>query len=140
MNVIEHDGVISSVDGRSLKVEIVSQSACAACHARGQCISSLDSAVRVMEVTAPEDESYTVGERVRLSVTGRSGILAVVLCYIVPLVACIVTLALLVHYGISEGISAAISLALVAVYMLILFTFRRSIARKVDIKITHYKE
>lgn len=140
MNVIEHDGVVSSVDGRSLKVEILSQSACAACHARGQCISSLDSKVRVMEVTAPEDESYAVGEKVRLSVSGRSGALAVVLCYIVPLVACIVTLALLVHYGVSEGISAAISLTLVAVYMLILFTFRRSIARKVDIKITHYKE
>lgn len=140
MDVIEHEGVVSSVDGRSLKVEIVSQSACASCHARGQCLSSLDSAVRTMDVTTPEGESYAVGERVRLSVTGRSGALAVVMCYIVPLVLCIATLALLVSYGMTEGVAAAISLAAVAVYMLILFIFRRSIAQKVDIKITHYKE
>ncbi len=134
MDVIEHEGVVSSVNGRALKVEIVSNSACAACHARGQCLSSLDSAVRVMDVTAPD-----VGERVHLSITGRSGMLAVTMCYIVPLALCIVTLALLVSYGVSEGVSAAISLAVVAVYMLILFIFRRSIAQKVDIKITHYK-
>ncbi len=139
MDVIEHEGVVSSVNGRALKVEIVSNSACASCHARGQCLSSLDSAVRVMDVTAPDGEKYDVGERVHLSITGRSGMLAVTMCYIVPLALCIVTLALLVSYGVSEGVSAAISLAVVAVYMLILFIFRRSIAQKVDIKITHYK-
>ncbi len=140
MQAIEHDGVVTAADGRALKVEIVSQSACAGCHARGQCVSSSESAVKVMDVTAPEGESYTVGERVHLSISGSSGIAAVVLCYVAPLAVCIVTLALLVSYGVTEGVSALISLAAVTVYMLILFTFRRSIAQKVDIKITHYKE
>jgi len=138
MQAIEHDGVVASADGRALKVEIVSRSACAGCHARGQCVSSSDSTVKVMDVTAPEGEIYAVGDRVHLSISGSSGITAVVMCYVAPLVVCIVTLALLVGYGVTEGVSALISLAAVAVYMLILFIFRRSIAQKVDIKITHY--
>ena len=139
MEAIEHDGIVSSVEGRRLKVEIVSQSACAGCHARKECISSLDSAVKTIEVTAPDGDSYSVGERVHLSISGSSGVLAVMMCYIAPLAVCLVTLALLIGYGISEGLSALISLACVTLYLLILFIFRRSIAQKVDIKITHYK-
>ena len=39
-NVIKHSGVVSRVTPDSVEVEIVSKSACAACHAKGVCGAS----------------------------------------------------------------------------------------------------
>ncbi len=139
MSVVEHAGVVTGVEKGVVVVEMTAVSACAECHAKGHCVSASDTKIKTMRVETPDYNDYSVGQRVLLSVSGRSGAKAVVLCYVVPLVVCLLTLAIFVSCGFGEGASAFISLASVVIYLLILFIFRRRISQKVGIKITHYQ-
>ena len=61
-NVIKHSGLVSKVSQDSLLVEIVSKSACAACHAKGICGAS-ESESKVIEVKREDDGAFKIGER-----------------------------------------------------------------------------
>lgn len=49
---IEHPGVVTSVTGEFITVEILNKSACAACHAKGVCIAS-DESIRTIDIPNP---------------------------------------------------------------------------------------
>ena len=38
--MIEHEGIIEHIDGNHIKVRILQQSACSACHAKGYCTAA----------------------------------------------------------------------------------------------------
>lgn len=63
------------------------------------------------------------------------GLMAVALCYGVPAVVVVVALAAAILTGVSEGLSALISLATVAVYYGILWLFRDKLAQKISFTI-----
>ena len=46
---IEHQAVITKIDGSILKVEITQISACASCHAKGYC-SLADTSIKTIEI------------------------------------------------------------------------------------------
>ena len=50
--LISHKGRVVSADSKKVSVEIVSESACAACHAAGLCGMS-ESRKKIVEVPAP---------------------------------------------------------------------------------------
>ena len=121
---IEHIGVVSAVGDNMVVVEIVAESACATCHARGACGMSETGSKRI-EVRTPHAADFAIGERCMVSIGRNAGMKAVVLSYVLPLVLLIVVLTVCVSAGMHEGVAAAASLGAVAVYYLLLHLFGR---------------
>lgn len=87
---IEHQGVITSIDGQNIQVQIVSESACSACHAKGACTAA-DTAEKYVNVYQ-DVSGVKVGDVVVISGEKRSGNLAVILGYVIPLILVVVVL------------------------------------------------
>lgn len=135
MNIIEHEGTVVEADEQRVKVEVLTQSACAECHARGKCVSSLDSAVKIIEAVRPKGMSFACGDRVKVSISKNSAVLAIVMCYVLPFVVCLAALVAATVCQLPENVAALISLGCVVIYLVILFIFRGRISQKIDIKI-----
>ncbi len=120
--MIDHEGIIERIDGGVAHVRIDSQSACAACHAKGAC-SAADQGEKFLDV-AIQGESYNAGEVVRVEVSKHLGFKAVALGYIYPflvLMAVLITLTLLGFDEMRAGIYALLSLI---PYYLLLYLIR----------------
>ncbi len=135
MTIIEHEGTVVEADNQRVKVEVLTQSACAGCHAKGQCVSSLDNAVKIIEAARPKGMSVAPGDRVKLSISRNSAVFALVMCYVVPFVVCLSALVTATVCRLPENVAALISLGCVVIYLVILFIFRGRISQKIDIKI-----
>ena len=123
--MIDHAGVIERIEGDRAQVRIVSESACAACHAKGVC-GAADQEEKYIDVDLP-DPGFHEGDPVRVEVARNLGIKAVGLGYIYPFLLVMVVLIGLLTAGMTElraGLAALISLL---PYYLLLFLFRRKI-------------
>ena len=87
--VIEHEGTITDI-GRLIRVQIEQKSACGACSIRQSCVL-VESEEKIVEVEGAVGE-YAIGERVVVLLEQGSGLKAVFLAYIVPLVLVLLSL------------------------------------------------
>ncbi len=121
---IGHIGKVVQITPEVISVEIVSESACASCHASALC--SLSSGkVKVVELPTPAFEIYSVGEEVEVLLKASMGHKAVWLAYVVPLVILIATLLLALHLGAGELGAGLACIAAVAVYYMVIYAFRK---------------
>lgn len=127
-NVIEHLGRVEAITANDIRVVIVSQSACASCHAKGACTAS-DVAEKQVVVSKPF-HSYTVGETVKVTMKQSLGYKALFLGYILPLIVLLVSLFVFNGIGFSEGISGLLSLGVLGPYYFILYVFRKRIEKE----------
>lgn len=123
-----HKGVVVAVDGRRLKVQIESVSACAACHAKGMCTLS-DKEEKLIDIESPAAVDKKVGDVVTVVVTQQRGMQAVVLAYILPAIVVILSLVGLLNI-VSEPVAIILSLLSLAVYYILLYLFRNRISSK----------
>ena len=115
-SVIKHEGRVLSVTSVQTKVEILAQTACAACHAKAVCGASTGES-RVITVRRDDD-------RVNVVVRQGQGFKAVFIAYLIPLFILLVlllTLPLLFENELVTGLGA---LGFVALYYLVLAQFR----------------
>lgn len=122
MDVIRHRGVVSGISPGSLKVTIISESACAACHAKGFCNPS-DQKETEVEVVA-RDKNFSIGQSVMVTMRASSGIKALFLGYILPFLILLSGLIFFIYFTKNEIISGLFSLALLIPYYYILYRFR----------------
>lgn len=127
-NVIEHLGRVEAITANDIRVVIISQSACASCHAKGACTAS-DVAEKQVVVSKPF-HSYTVGETVKVTMKQSLGYKALFLGYILPLIVLLVSLFVFNAIGFSEGISGLLSLGVLGPYYFILYVFRKRIEKE----------
>ena len=81
---INHNGVIEKIDGGTVYVRIIQQSACSGCHAKSMCTAS-ESKAKVIEV--PDNSGkFHVNEEVQLCGRSSLGLQAVLLAFIFPLI------------------------------------------------------
>ena len=125
---VSHKGVVVAVDGRRLKVQIESVSACAACHAKGMCTLS-DKEEKLIDIEMPNGMEKKVGDVVTVVVTQQRGMQAVVLAYILPAIVVILSLVGLLNI-VSEPGAIILSLLSLAVYYILLYLFRNRISSK----------
>jgi sigma-E factor negative regulatory protein RseC len=125
---VSHKGVVVAVDGRRLKVQIESVSACAACHAKGMCTLS-DKEEKLIDIEMPNGMEKKVGDVVTVVVTQQRGMQAVVLAYILPALVVILSLVGLLKI-VSEPVAIILSLLSLAVYYILLYLFRNRISSK----------
>ncbi|MEW5845346.1 MAG: SoxR reducing system RseC family protein [Bacteroidota bacterium] len=127
-NVIEHLGRVEAITANDIRVVIISQSACASCHAKGACTAA-DVAEKQVVVSRPY-HSYTVGETVKVTMKQSLGYKALFLGYILPLIVLLVSLFVFNALGFSEGMSGLLSLGVLVPYYLILYAFRKRIEKE----------
>ena len=90
---------------------------------------------REIVVYTDDVENYSVGEVVNVVAHQSVGVLAVVLCYVVPLVVLVGALTMAVSLGADEGIAALISLVVTSLYFAVLSLFKGRLSKKVTFTI-----
>jgi len=127
-----HKGIVTSLNEKSVEVNIISQSACSSCHAKGSC-SAAD--VQDKYITVDGDfSSYKNGETVNVIMAKHQGFIAAIWAYIAPLVVLVVALVVLLQFF-PEGIAGILSLGVVALYYVVLFLGRKIFFNSFSFKI-----
>lgn len=128
---IAHQGVIESVEGRHVKVNILQVAACGECKARSLCASS-ESKEKIIDVY--EDDAalkYKIGEQVMVCGALSMGKQAVRLAFGVPVVLIVVwMLVAMVWLKLGELMSVSILAVLLAVYFYILYLNKDRMAKQ----------
>ena len=112
---ISHRGRIVSITPEITTVRIVSESACAACHAKGLC-SLGDSTVKEVELPTRGWDNWQVGDEVSVVLRASMGHKAVWLAYVVPLLVMVAALLGTLAAGGSELLAGGTAIAAVALY------------------------
>jgi sigma-E factor negative regulatory protein RseC len=126
-NIINHEGTVTENTGRSVKVSIITTSACSGCHARGTCNIS-GSEVKIIEVKGSYD--VNPGESVNVLMKQSQGYAAVMYGYLLPFLSVIIVLMILTALKIPELIAGLVSLSVLLPYYLIIYIFRKKINEK----------
>jgi sigma-E factor negative regulatory protein RseC len=125
--MIDHDGVIEHIEGGVAHVKINSESACAACHAKGVC-GAADQEEKFIDIQLGETP-YIKGESVQVLVAKRLGFKAVALGYVYPFIILMAVLIGLTAIGINELKAGLIALLSLPPYYLVLFLARNRIGK-----------
>lgn len=127
---IEHKGTVALVGGNFVRVDIEVMEACGSCASRKACAMGQGTTREIMVYT-DDAQNYSIGEVVSVSARQTMGLIAVLLCYVVPLVVLVATLVVAILLGLSEGLSAIISLGVTALYYGVLWLFQNHLSRKI---------
>ena len=131
---VSHEGVITKIDGDTLEIKIIAQSACAACHAKSACTMS-DQAEKVLTVPKPEGQEFQLFQKVKVVMAVGQGNKAAVLAYLVPIILLLSALFICLGIGLSEGLAALIGIAVLIPYYFILYLRRDQLKKKFDYRI-----
>ena len=118
------------MDGNKIRIHIEQQSACSTCHSRSVCMAS---DMKGKEVFVENDGgNYQIGETVELLGRTSTGLLAVLLAFVIPFLLILLSLIVLQRVVTSEAVSALISLSLLMPYYLILSLFNKKLEKKLQ--------
>ncbi len=133
--LIRHEGIVVAVNGSTIFVRIIQQSACAECHAHGICSAS-DMSEKIIEVN-DKSHSFSQGDKVLLEGNLALGLNAVLLAFVVPF--SLIILTLIIAYILTENdiISGLLSILVLLPYYYILYLKRDKLKRKFAFKIKH---
>lgn len=131
---ISHKGRVLKVGDGVVSVEIISQSACSACHAAGLCSMS-EAVSKVVEVPLLPGMEYEEGENVEVLLSPAMGMKAVTAAYVVPLAILVIICVSLSYAGVSEIVTGLAGLCAVAFYYLSLYFARGRFSKEYVFKI-----
>ena len=120
---ISNRGRIVAITPEVTTVEIVSESACAACHARGLC-SLGDSTVKQVELPTRGWDNYSVGQEVNVVLRASMGHKGVWLAYVIPLLIMVAALLGTLAAGGSELLAGLLAIVAIALYYLVIWLLR----------------
>ena len=113
-----------------MRVAIEVNEACGSCASRKAC-SMGQSEKREITVYTADASDYSVGEQVEVGAKQTLGVVAVLLCYVAPLMVLVASLAAAVAMGVSEGVAALLSLGSTMIYYGVLYLFRNRISKRI---------
>ena len=133
MKPISHKGQITEVSQEHVIVNIITESACSGCHAKGVCsISGMqEKEVEICNYTG----RYEVGQQVLVSQKGSQGTKAVVLGYLLPLIVVMGVLFISVGISKNEGLGALIAIGSLVIYYLVLYSLRSKMKKSFEFEI-----
>ena len=130
---IEHSGFVTRVEGKNIQVQIIQMSACSSCHAKGAC-SAADMDEKFVDVESTDD-SLRIGDMVNIVGESSTGLLAVLLAFVIPFMLILTSLFVLRDIVPNEAVSGTVSLALLIPYYIILSLFNKKLKRKLQFRI-----
>jgi len=125
--MIDHDGIIERIEDRIAHVRITSESACAACHAKGVC-GAAEQTDKYLDIPVHGME-FREGEKVRVLITNQLGLKAVAMGYVYPFLLLMAILIISLLAGVSELRAGLFALLSVPAYYLALFLTRQRISK-----------
>ena len=131
---ISHRGKVIDVTPELTTVEIVSQSACSACHAKSLC-SLGESVVKKVEVPTRPYHSFKPGDEVNVLLRASMGHKAVVIAYGLPLVVLIAVLLICIESGLPELFSGLAAIGSVALYYFVIWLLRGRLRNSYEFEI-----
>jgi len=138
-SLVEHTGYIIEVKPQQVKVRILSESACASCHAQGACTAS-DMKEKDIDVSSLGFFDLKEGQRVVIQGQKSLGLQASFLAYILPFILVFITLFATFYLTNSEGIAGIISLLILVPYYIIIKFFTSSLQKKFSFSIKEVLE
>lgn len=117
MKQIEHEGIVIQSLNNQTTVRIVSQSACASCHAKSACTAA-DLQEKLIEVET--NETYSPGQQVMLIGNQELGLKAAWWAYVLPVALVLITLILSFAITQSENVSGLLALLVLVPYFIII--------------------
>ena len=109
-------------------VEIIAQSACAACHARGMC-GVADESQKIIMVPTDPYAGYKVGDEVFVMLKRSMGMKAVWISYVIPLLILMILILSLSSVTVHEVYAGLAAIGGVALYYLVIYLFRDKLAK-----------
>ena len=131
---ISHEGIVTKITDDELEIKIIAQSACAACHAKSACGMG-EQAEKILTVPRPKDKDFTLLQKVNVSMTIGQGNKAALLAYFLPVILLLAVLFICLGCGLSEALSALISVAALIPYYMMLYTQRDKLKRRFEYRI-----
>ena len=128
MEQITHKGRIVAIDPDITTIEIIAESACASCHAKGLCGLG-EEKVKQIQVRTSAWTPRQVGDEVEVVLKKSMGYKAVFIAYGLSLVVLFAALMLLGALGVGELWAGLGALGAVAVCYFVLFLFRNKISK-----------
>jgi len=133
-DTVKHEGLVSRIDDKFLEVKIVASSACAACHIKSACGMG-ESQEKTIVVPRPDGKPFELGQRVTITMAVSQGNKAALIAYFIPFVVLVATLLTLLSSGVSEVVSAVVSIASLMVCYLVIYAFKGKIEKKFSYEI-----
>jgi sigma-E factor negative regulatory protein RseC len=127
-NEVSHEGTILEITPEFTTVEIIAQSACAACHARGLC-GVADEKQKIIMVPTDPYGSYKEGDKVLVLLKKSMGMKAVWISYVIPLFILMILILSLSSVNVHELYIGLISIGAVALYYLVIFLLKDRLAK-----------
>lgn len=125
---VDHLGRVQEITSTDIVVKILSQSACASCHANGAC--GMSDSTEKMVVVHKSNHNYTVGQSVKVMLRQSLGFRALLLGYVLPFLIVLLILIFLTAIGISEGMSGLLSLFALVPYYAGLYLLRDKVSKQ----------
>jgi len=132
-SIIKHKGYVKKVNSNSLTVSIITQSACASCHAKGACTLA-DVKEKEIEVTGYQSD-YKIGDQVTIRFKQSNGFTALLWGYVAPFILVLSTLIIAIELTNDELIAGLLSLAVLVPYYIILYFFRHHLKKVLNFKL-----
>ena len=124
---IRHKGIVRQISGEVVRVNIIAESACASCHAKGIC-GLADMQEKTIEIKQSH-EAYHAGEEVDVVMKESLGMKALFYSYMLPFIILLTVLIVMTALGINELQAGLFSLPVLIPYYLLLFFFRKRLER-----------
>lgn len=125
--IIRHKGFVKEVREQVLMVNIINQSACSACHAKGACTVA-DFQEKEIEIRGFSG-TYRPGQEVTVLFHESQGFAALVFGYVLPFVLVFITLIISVSFTKNELLGGLLSLGILFPYYITLYFFRKNLKK-----------
>ncbi len=133
-DTIIHPGIIRKVEDDTIIVNIIAQSVCTSCHAKGIC-SVANMEEKSIEVHRKPGYNYKPGERVTVAIEKSLGTKAVMIGYVIPFLIILVSLIILSSITGNQGFAGLISLSLLIPYYLGVYLMRDKLKKTFKFRI-----
>lgn len=121
--LVSHRGVITEIDRDVIRVNIIAESACSACHAKGFCTAA-DQKEKVIEAPNRTPNSFRIGDNVEVTIKKSLGLKAVLYGYFLPFLVMIITLITTYDLTGNQGIAGISALIVLVPCYLVLYLVR----------------
>ncbi|MGC8864106.1 MAG: SoxR reducing system RseC family protein [Bacteroidales bacterium] len=126
---IARQGVISAIEEKQIRVMILAESACAACHAKGACTMADVSEKEIIINQRSELNNLKPGDKVWVEMPEKQGTTAIIWAYVLPVVLILMVLFIL-SGKVSEGMAGVGVLLFLVLYYSALWLLRPFIEKK----------
>ena len=131
--VIEHKGIIKSINNRMITVELESVSACGSCYAKNVCYVA-EKDIKTIEIFDC-DREYAMGDEVIVLLSQTMGLKALLLGYILPFLVFISSLFIASNLIEQEVVAGLIAIGVIIFYYGSLYFFKKRLKQTFKFKI-----